>query len=49
MITLDETLAVYKQLPNAQMGMLPNTAHPMEKVNIDMLSFFIQQFIGRLP
>ena len=46
MITLDETLTVYKQLPNAQLGILPNTAHPIEKVNIDMLAFFIQGFIG---
>ena len=45
MITLDETLAVYKQLPNAQLGMLPNTAHPIEKINIELLSFFIRQFI----
>ena len=47
MITLDETLAVYKQLPNAQLGILPDTAHPIEKVNIDMLAFFLQGFIGR--
>jgi pimeloyl-ACP methyl ester carboxylesterase len=46
MITLEETLAVYKQLPNAQLAILPNTAHPIEKVNIDTLVFFIQQFIG---
>ena len=46
MITLDETLAVYKQLPNAQLGILPNTPHPIEKVNIDLLAFFIQHFIG---
>jgi len=46
MITLNETLAVYKQLPNAQLGILPNTAHPIEKVNIDMLAFFLQCFIG---
>ena len=47
MITLDETLAVYKQLPNTQLGILPNTPHPIEKADIEMLTFFIQHFIGR--
>lgn len=46
MITLEETLAVYKQLSNAQLALLPNTAHPIEKVNVDMLLFFIHQFIA---
>jgi pimeloyl-ACP methyl ester carboxylesterase len=45
MITLDETLAVYKSLPNAQMGMLPNTSHPIEAVNLDALGFMIRQFL----
>lgn len=45
MITLDETLAVYKTLPNAQMGMLPNTHHPIEQANVDYLLYHIQQFI----
>lgn len=46
MITLDETLAVYKSLPNAQMGMLPATQHPVEQVNIPYLLFYIRQFIA---
>lgn len=45
MITLDETLAVYKSLPHAQMGMLPNTHHPIEQVNIPYLLYYIRQFI----
>ncbi len=45
MITLDETLQVYKTLPNAQMGMLPNTHHPIEQVNVPYLLFYIRQFI----
>ena len=46
MISTDETFAVYKQLPNAQLGILPATAHPIEKANIATLSFFIEQFIA---
>jgi esterase/lipase len=46
MIGTEETFAVYQQLPHAQLGMLSNTAHPIEKVNIELLTFFIKQFIG---
>ena len=46
MVSLDETLAVYKALPNAQMGMLPNTQHPIEQVNVNALAFIIRQFLG---
>lgn len=46
MVTLDETLAVYKALPNAQMAILPNTHHPIEQSNTDALAFLLQQFFG---
>lgn len=46
MVTLPETVDVYKALPNAHMGMLPNTHHPIEQVDPQMLSFFIRTFIG---
>lgn len=45
MVGLDETLAVYRTLPNAAMGMLPGTPHPIEQVNVETLSFFISNFI----
>lgn len=45
MITLDETINVYKALPNARMGMLPDTHHPIEQVNEAYLLYFIRQFI----
>jgi esterase/lipase len=46
MVGLDETVAVYNALPNAQMGMLPATQHPIEQANIDALTWFIKYFIG---
>ena len=46
MVSLDETLAVYRALPNARMGMLPGTPHPIEQVSTGMLAFFIKDFIG---
>jgi pimeloyl-ACP methyl ester carboxylesterase len=45
MVTLDETIAVYKNLPHAQMSVLPNTAHPLEQVNNEMLAYMIKHFL----
>ncbi len=45
MVTLEETVTVYKQLPNAQLGILPNTPHPIEQVDVALLSFFIRRFL----
>ncbi len=45
MISLEETVAVYKSLPNARMGMLPDTQHPIEQVNLDALHFLADQFL----
>lgn len=45
MITLQETVDVYRKLPNAQMGMLPNTQHPIEQVNLEFLLFYIRRFM----
>jgi pimeloyl-ACP methyl ester carboxylesterase len=44
MVTLEETLAVYKQLPNAQLGILPCTPHPIEQANVDTLSTLLSTF-----
>jgi pimeloyl-ACP methyl ester carboxylesterase len=45
MVTLDETLAVYKKLPNAQFGVLPNTPHVFEQVNLSLLAYLIKGFL----
>ncbi len=45
MVTFEETLEVYKNLPNAQLAILPNTAHPVEMVNIDRLINEIKSFL----
>lgn len=46
MVTLDETLAVYKSLPNAQLAVLPGTGHPIEQADAEMLACFIRRFVG---
>jgi len=45
MVSIDETLSVYKALPNAQMCMLPGTPHPIEQVDVQMLSYVIDRFM----
>jgi len=46
MVTLNETVNVYKQLPAAQFGILPNTPHQVEQVNLSFLLFFIRQYLN---
>ena len=45
MVTLEETGNVFKSLPNAQMGLLPGTPHPIEQVDAELLSVFIRRFM----
>lgn len=45
MITLEETIEVYKAMPHAQMGMIPGSAHPLEQTNTHLLLCMIDQFL----
>lgn len=45
MVTAEETLAVYRTLPAAQLCILPNTPHPLEQVNAELLAYHIMRFI----
>jgi pimeloyl-ACP methyl ester carboxylesterase len=45
MVTLEETVAVYKQLPKGQLGVLPNTGHPLEQADIKHLEYVVRRFI----
>lgn len=46
MVSWEETNAAYKQLPNAQMAVLPGTSHPLEQVDITLLAYMLQRFFG---
>ncbi|MCD6018580.1 MAG: alpha/beta hydrolase [Bacteroidetes bacterium] len=46
MVRLEETTAVYKQLKNGAMYMLPETKHPFESVNVGVLVKIISSFIN---
>jgi esterase/lipase len=44
MVSLEETTAVYKQLKNGAMYMLPNTKHPIETVDVGLLGKIFVEF-----
>jgi pimeloyl-ACP methyl ester carboxylesterase len=46
MVSLDETTAVYRSLPNAQFGVLPATIHPIEQVDLPLLTSFVRRFLN---
>jgi len=46
MVSLEETLAVYRNLPQAELAILPGTAHPLEQVNRELLAFLIRNKLG---
>lgn len=47
MVTLEETIQVYQQLKNANLAVLSNTIHPIEKVNKERLAQEIKLFLGK--
>jgi|SRR6185295_7177985 len=44
MVTLEETIQVYRKLKNANLIVLPKTPHPIEKVNVERLAKEIELF-----
>jgi pimeloyl-ACP methyl ester carboxylesterase len=44
MVTLDETVNCYKQLPQGRLAVLPGTGHAIEQVDMELLSFMIKSF-----
>lgn len=46
LISVDETTSVFKKLPKAEMGVLPNTPHPFAQVDPVLLSILIKRFLN---
>ncbi len=44
MVTLEESIAVYRKLKNGRLLVLPDTPHPLEQVDTDRLSYEIIRF-----
>jgi hypothetical protein len=47
MVTLEETIEVYGQLKNANLAVLSNTEHPLEKINMEKLAQEIKIFLSK--
>lgn len=47
MVSLNETLQTFRALPNASMYVLPNSKHPIESVNTELLGKIVLDFILR--
>jgi len=45
MVGFEETLAVYKRLPDASLCILPGTPHPIEQVDQQLLATLIRSFL----
>lgn len=46
MVSIEETMQVYRSLPNAQFMVFPNTVHPIEQVNLQQLLPAIELFLA---
>ncbi len=44
MVSLEETIAVYRLIPNSQLLIFPNTSHPINCVALESLYFQIKKF-----
>lgn len=45
-VSVEESAAVYRALPNAQLQVLPGTPHPLEKIGAERLAAFIMDWAG---
>ena len=45
MVSIDETLNTFRELKNGSFYLLPNTKHPLEKVNYELLIAHVDSFI----
>jgi len=46
MVTMEETISTYLGLKTAQLCILPATTHPIEQVDIAVLTFHLRRFLG---
>ena len=47
MVSVEETLAVFKALSNGYIAMLPGTPHPIEQVKTGMLQYLIDNHLKK--
>lgn len=47
MVSLEETIAVYRLIPGASLCVLPETPHPIEQMRTDLVAAAIHEFFGK--
>lgn len=47
MVSLTETVDIYEALPDAQLCILPGTAHPIEQVDVELLCSITHKFLRK--
>jgi pimeloyl-ACP methyl ester carboxylesterase len=45
MVSIEETSAIQRAIPGAQLAVLPNTGHPMEKLDLNLMEFLLRRFL----
>lgn len=46
MVSIEETIRVYRLMKNARFAVLPSTPHPIEQMNVDLLADVFQRFVS---
>lgn len=46
MVSVEETVRVYRLMKNARFAVLPSTPHPIEQMNVDLLADVFQRFVS---
>ncbi len=44
MVTLEESIEVYRSIPDARLAVLPDTKHPLDKIRTDLLLTIMKDF-----
>ena len=47
MVTIEETVEVYRTVSNCQLNILPNTPHPIEQINLEYLASQIRNYLSQ--
>ena len=45
MVTIEETVAAYRALPQGELAVLPGTGHPLESVDVALLTSSVERFL----
>lgn len=44
MVNIEETLTVFRSLPNAHLLVMPDTSHPIDRINVFLLAYQIRNY-----